>query len=366
MTAPDKARLRSVNAAELSVGPFIPAHALLSLRPPVALVEGVAALGHVGAISGEFGTGKTFLALDLARAVALAQLWLGANCHAGMVVVIESDSPVGSLIPRLLALEARHSGLLTSQRLHFLCEPLTLDESSQDLLTRIRDLEDHYGEMVRLVIIDSVTVTMRSVGGGALGGMDAARAWVQAARVLTDGHERTVLGLAHIGKDAARGILGSVVLPAGLDFVLALRPGENGETLVTTDRPRGGKARDWPACQASFKLAPERDSAVIEVVKPFHSDEPEGKTPRRKAPGTAAGLVLSVAKVMAPGVSGRRAKPHQDWPLMDKDALLEAWRVAARQAKPGARVTPDVFHRMLTGLCETGWLGAEQGGVYVI
>jgi hypothetical protein len=52
--------------------------------------------------------------------------------------------------------------------------------------------------------------------------------------------------------------------------------------------------------------------------------------------------------------------------LIDTPVLLESWRTAVRSAKSTARVTPDVFNRMLAGLCETGWLGAEQGGVYVI
>lgn len=356
--------LRSVDAPELSVGSLMPAHSLLALRPPQALIEGVVAIGHVGAIAGEYGTGKTFLALDLARAVALSQDWLGAATTPGLVVIIEADSPASSLVPRLLALEVRYPGLISAQRLHFLCEPLLLANSAHDLLTRVRDLEDHVGETVRLLIIDSVTATMPEMGGGALGGMDAARSWVTAARVLTEGDRRAVVGLAHIGKDTSRGILGSVALPAGLDFVMALRAGKNGETLVTTDRQRGGKARDWPACQATFRLAPERGSVVVEVVKPFNS-EPEEETPRRKAPGASAGLLLSVAKVMATSVSGRRAKPHEDWPLINEVALLDAWRVTARQAKPNARVTPDIFNRLLKGLCDGGWLGQEEGGVYV-
>jgi len=364
--APGKVALRAVDASQLSVGPIIAAHELLSLQPPVALIEGLFALGHVGALAGEFGTGKTFLALDLARAVALGQAWLGATARAGLVVFIESDSPARSLVPRLLALEARHSGLLTSQRLHFLCEPLTLDVVAQDLLTRIRDLEDHHGEMVRLIIVDSLTVTMPEVGGGALGGIDAARAWIQAARILTEGDQRTVLGLAHVGKDSSRGILGSVALPAAMDVVLSLRSSGDNEWLVTTARERGGKTRDWPACEAKYRLAPERQSAVIETIAEFSGDGAALAQKRRKAPGTAAGLLLAVAKNMAPTVSGRRSAPNRDWPLIDTPVLLESWRTAVRSAKSTARVTPDVFNRMLAGLCETGWLGAEQGGVYVI
>ncbi len=367
MSAPVQGRaptLRVVDdPSQIQVGALIPAHALLSLRPPVPLVEGLMALGHVGAIVGEYGTGKTFAALDLAGAVALGLKWLGATCMQGLVVIIESDSPPSSLVPRLLALEARHPGILSSQRLHFLCEPILLADAAQSLLTRIRDLQDHTGEMVRLVIVDSVTVTMADVSG-ALGGMDAAKGWVRGARILAETDKRAVVGIAHNGKDVSRGILGSVALPAGLDFVLALRPGPGGETVVSTDRRSGGKARDWSACQASFRLVPVRDSAVIEMVEAFHGDVVEGGA-KKRAPGTAAGHLLSVAKTMAPGATGRRAAPNQEWPLMDRDALREAWATSVRAAKPTARTTPDIFQRQLTSLMDSGWLGLELGGVYV-
>ena len=106
-------QLRAVAAEqELCVGPFIPAHALLAMRPPAPLVSGVLAMGHVGAIVGEYGAGKTFVGLDLAAAVAMGRRWLGADTRQGAVAIIEADSPGNSLVPRLLALESRYPGTI--------------------------------------------------------------------------------------------------------------------------------------------------------------------------------------------------------------------------------------------------------------
>lgn len=360
--------LRAVDTHhELCVGPLISAHALLAMKPLTPLVEGVMALGHVGAIAGEYGSGKTFAALDLAAAIVQGTPWLGASCRQGAVAIVEADSPGSSLVPRLLALESRNPGLLNSQRIFFLPEPMLLAGSEQDLLTRIRDAEDGTGEMIRLVVLDSVTATMPEFGGGGMGGIDVARAWVRAARVLTEGDQRCVVGLAHVGKDAGRGILGSVALPAGLDFVLSLRPDSNDECLITTARERGGKARDWAACSARFKLVSEADSAVLEMTKPFSTDEHESPTQqKRKAPGSAAGMLLSAAKLMATAAPGRRAHPHTDWPLVGREQLKDAWATAARAANQRARTTPSLFKRMLDELVADGWLGNEGGGIYVV
>lgn len=357
-------QLRAVAAEqELRVGPFIPAHELLALRPPAPLVSGVFALGHVGAIVGEYGSGKTFAGLDLAGAVGMGRPWLGAQTHVGAVALVEADSPGNSLVPRLLALEARYPGTISSQRLHFLAEGLTLVDAVIDLLARIHELEKRSRETIRLVIIDSTTATL-SEAGGANGGMEAARGWVKAARILTEKDRRAVVGLAHVGKDVSRGILGSVALPAGLDVVLSMKPEGDGGMVISSAKGDGGKSRDWAACRASFRLAPERDSAVIEMVQPFSLISEE--TPRRKrAPGTAGGLLLGVAKTMAPRVRGRRAE-HSDWPLIGLEELRSSWAEALRAARPGARTTPHIFNRTLDDLVAGCWLGREDGGIYVV
>ena len=87
--------------------------------------------------------------------------------------------------------------------------------------------------------------------------------------MLTEKDKRAVVGLAHVGKDVSRGILGSVALPAGLDVVLSMKPEGDGDVVISSAKGDGGKARDWAACRAVFRLAHERDSAVIEMVQPF-------------------------------------------------------------------------------------------------
>lgn len=74
---------------------------LLHLPPPTEIVQGLAWAGSISVLVGESGTGKTFVSLDLAAAVAEGLEWHGRDCHPCSVVYVAYE---GTLTLRLRAL----------------------------------------------------------------------------------------------------------------------------------------------------------------------------------------------------------------------------------------------------------------------
>ena len=336
------------------------------MREPAALVDGVMTQGGLYALAGEYGTSKTFAALDLARAVATGGTWLGWPCQQGAVLFVEADSPGASLAPRLLAIEHEFPGFLHLPQVRFIVEACELVTAWAELAAWGQDVAKESGHPLRLIVLDSLLATLTA----GTNPNDAAPgvAWVKAARQLGGAtapspHEpgATVLALAHTGKDAQRGILGSVALPAGLDGVLALRSGD--PIRVSTDRREGGKARDFAARASAYRLKESHGSCVVEVV------QRDAASPRPLAPrGDAQRLLLDAAGSRArqrQGVVGRRSG-HPDWPVLGRDALRDAWAAAMKAVNPNAQTTPTKFERALAALISAGWLGEEGDGVYLV
>jgi hypothetical protein len=85
------------------------AHALPEDPEPSAqIVEGVIGRVALSILYGDSNSGKTFLAIDLACAIATARNWMGRRTEYGMVVYLATESP-RSVMTRLQAY-TRHTG----------------------------------------------------------------------------------------------------------------------------------------------------------------------------------------------------------------------------------------------------------------
>jgi RecA/RadA recombinase len=71
------------------------AGALVDIQPPPMLIEGLIPRGAVVLVAGPTYSGKTFFALELARAVATGDPFLGEFpvAHRGNVLIVEQDAP---------------------------------------------------------------------------------------------------------------------------------------------------------------------------------------------------------------------------------------------------------------------------------
>lgn len=364
---------------ELMVDPLLTAGDLLGLGPPPPFIDQVLAQGHVAAVVGQRAVGKTHLLLDMAAAVLEGRHWLGAECKPGAVVFVELDSPIRSLVPRLLANQI----LLTNPGLRFVRALRNgFVESAADLLTRIRDFEDHLGEHVRLVIIDSLTVTL-PVSDSNLGGLGDARRWLDAARLLTEDSGRAVIAAGHPPKGrVGNELFGSMGLGAGLDAILSLSETDgsaikrDGFSLpdgldkdarilrVSTQDDHGGKARDYPSMSAYYRRIKGPHGLQTEILAGWAEAQDNGEPKKRMAPaGNAQRLLLDVAKALAPKAAARRAG-HPEWPLVGRDGLYKAWTEACKAAGVKRSYRSD-FDQAAERLVQAGWLGSEGDAFFI-
>ncbi|MFN7915704.1 MAG: helicase RepA family protein [Vicinamibacterales bacterium] len=204
---------------------------LLSRPDAVYLIHGVLLEGSVASIVGKSGSGKTFLAADIAVHIAYEAAWEGHAVVAnGHVVYVTAEGGVGNAKKRLAAMLQAH-GHSPRNRIHTLPEPVNMREkgSVDALLADIRALEIPESERVVLIVLDTLA---RCFGGGDEQSAKDMGQFIDALGRATRelGTLVTVLVVHHFGKDGKKGSRGSSALPAALDTEIEVK--RDGKTVI--------------------------------------------------------------------------------------------------------------------------------------
>jgi RecA-family ATPase len=169
------------------------------------IVEGLIPDLNVSDLSGDGGTGKSLLALQLAVAVAAGKLWLGRKVESGPVVYLSCEDDVDEIRRRCLPILAAQN-LTLSQVPNLMLADLTsaaegselaiLDKQSGRLITTelYKKLEAYVVECCpKLVIID----TRADVFAGNEIDRIQVRTFIRTLRKLCITHDLSVLMLSH-------------------------------------------------------------------------------------------------------------------------------------------------------------------------
>jgi len=214
---------------------------------PVPLIEGVLDLGAVTLLYARWGCFKSFLAIDWAMSVATGKDWHGRIvAHPGAIAVLGYEAPVS--IHRRAHAWAAHHGVEPGASYHLAGRNLPR-LSNPTAMTEMADELDRLG--VVLVVVDTI----------ARGGVGADMNTHEADLVFQGLHalaspQRTVVGIAHAGKDATRGVRGFSSQEDQADLIYRL----DRERDSTTQQPKG------PATLTNPK-AKDR-----ETISPLHFD----------------------------------------------------------------------------------------------
>lgn len=289
-------------------------------QAPNELIEGLLTMPSVGVLFGRSNTGKSFLALAMAAAVAEGQPFFGRAVDGGPVVYLASEAPA-SITARAQAIR-RVSGW-GLERLFIVAAPLSFHGKaghSDDVIEAVRNIEDQLGEPVRLVVGD--TLARLSSGANENAGEDMGPIMERFERVARE-TGAAVLLVHHVGKDEGRGSRGWSGIHAFIDTEIEVTE-KGGERLATVT-----KQRDLPGKNESFAFRLE----VVEMGA-------------RKFGGMATTCVAVPAAGAAP--SGQQRA--------DEEAFircLQAARAAreAVQAKPRATAYAP---RKFAGMPEAG------------
>jgi hypothetical protein len=188
------------------------------------LVRGLIPADEIILIGGQSGAGKTFVAIDLARALACGGTFFGHQVRDPGGTLFLLAEGVGTIAERLEAV--RIEGGFTSPMpiaWHSLSGSL-LNEADLKAVTAhcksvAEEMPKRHGVPLKLIVVDTVAAAFAMQDEN-----DAASA-TKAMRVLQGLHVATgalVAGVAHYGKTAETGIRGSSAFTASADAILAV------------------------------------------------------------------------------------------------------------------------------------------------
>jgi putative DNA primase/helicase len=269
--------------------------------PPLAwCVRGVLPARGLAAIAGPSASGKSFLAFDMAAAIAGGWRWFGQRVTAAPVVYAALEGEAGYKL-RAQAWEANHGQALPNG-LRLMLDPFKLTEA--------KDVEDLAAVVPAgaVVIIDTLNRAAPESDENSSRDMGLILDAAKRLQALTGG---LVLLVHHTGKDESKGLRGHSSLFAALDAVVTVnRDGDRREWKM-------GKSKDGADGEAhTFKLQVETlgfdehgDPLTSCVV--VQTNEPP-KEPKGKRMGECEGAVLEFLAIRPGGVRKGDVTKHFD------------------------------------------------------
>ena len=205
---------------------------------PEFVIAGLVETESLAAIFGKPGSGKSFVALDMAASVASGTPYHGRAVMQGPVIYIAGEGNNG-LRKRLAAWERHHGVSLSDAPLHLSrCATSLLDPAAADAVTAAIDaVAQIEGKPPRLVIIDTLA---RNFGGGDENSTQHMSAFVAAVDSIKGRFPGcAVLLVHHTGHGEGDRARGSSVLLGALDAEFRVELSGDTTTLQGTKSKEG-------------------------------------------------------------------------------------------------------------------------------
>lgn len=188
----------------------------------------------VGVMYGPSGTGKSFVALDLAMCIASGKPWHGFEHGSGRqssVIYISAEGGRGMRI-RKRGWEDQNNTRVPGVKI--MPKPYMINEvgGATALMSLIREYITETGERVSAIIID----TLAQTNSGDENSTQDASALIRACTTISQEYNSTVLLVHHTGKDESRGGRGNSAFYANIDFALSLTGGV--DTVVRVENTK--------------------------------------------------------------------------------------------------------------------------------
>jgi hypothetical protein len=204
------------------------------------IVEDSLTAGGLSVVFGESNSGKTYMVIDLACAVARGREWLGKRTVQGAVLYVAGEG-AASVRMRLLAYMRHHN--ISSLPVAIVPIAINLLDPKGDthrVIEAAREAEKRLGMPVRLIVVDTLA---RSMGGGNENSSEDMSAVVSHADIIRQEIAAHLQFIHHSGKDSTKGARGSSVLRAAVDTEIEVIGNEIDKTHTATFT----KQRDLPS-----------------------------------------------------------------------------------------------------------------------
>ena len=203
-------------------------------RPPGGyLIKGVFPAHGVATIYGPSGSGKSFLALDMAAAIARGVEWQGRRTRAGVVIYVCAEGARG-FIPRSVAYCLKHG--IEDEGIHWI-------DASINMLTdqRVKDLADaikQRWDRIALLVLD--TTAAMTPGADENSSKDMGKFYGHCHHLAKIFH-CLVAPIHHTGKDESRGMRGWSGMLGNSDAVLAISASGETRSMVVEKQKDGAR-----------------------------------------------------------------------------------------------------------------------------
>ena len=191
------------------------------------LIKHLMSTTGVGLLSGQWGTGKTFVALELSSSVMTGQPFVGRLIKRQCGVLFLAAEGADEVRPRLDALVQEKCGSMPRAPFRWYeTVPVLLQPNAADKLIAMgrqahESLQAEFGLPLGLIIIDTVAASAGYNTPGAENDNAINQALMNVMRVVGQALTCFVLGVDHFGKQIETGTRGGSAKEASADLVLA-------------------------------------------------------------------------------------------------------------------------------------------------
>jgi hypothetical protein len=209
-------------------------------EPVEWLIEGVIPKGSFTALYGPPGSFKSFIALDIAEAIATGRTWMGKEVKQTGAVLYLAGEGFGGIGARIKACKLHHQ-TEDGAPIYIVRHQLNLRSSAEDfnaLMMAVVTLVEQTGMEFSLAIVDTLA---RAFGGGNENSSEDMGAFITAMGKVQEFLNCALMVLHHSGKDAAKGLRGHSSLLGAVDTELELlRFEEQMKGVLTISKQKDG------------------------------------------------------------------------------------------------------------------------------
>lgn len=248
----------------------IPLHEFVAEPTPPWMIKGILPETGMAMIYGASGSGKSFLAIDLALSIALGEEWCGRKVNQGSVVYVAAEG-AGGIRKRFKAYARQHSINPEDIPINAIQDAPNLHGNDATLLLKeIQKVED-----VRVVIVD--TLAQVSPGADENSAKDMGAVLNRCKKVQEETGALVVL-IHHSGKDASKGARGWSGMFAAMDTVIEVSSKQKKRKAKITKQKDGEDGTEFPFELRPITLGYDEDGDEITSCFVQYT-EPDGITP---------------------------------------------------------------------------------------